>query len=94
MRLLLTLSLSLLFACGQATTPVPTAISETENQSSLALTKELLKMSAGNLGDNVLIAKIKRYGKPIHLTSNQLITLKKQGLSDRVLKELVQAFRD
>lgn len=56
------------------------------------LLNELVKMSDGKLGDPVLLATIKRFNCPVRLSTDQMIELKKKGLSDKVIEKLISGF--
>ena len=53
--------------------------------------EELVKMTKSGLSDDVVLEKIKEVGVATKPTSDQLASLKQQGLSDKVLKAIVDA---
>jgi len=90
--LVIILMFLLIASCNSDTKESNPTLSDEKVKAGKELIEELIKLSEGGIGDTVLLAKIERFGAVLALTSNELIVLKKRGLSDRVIKKLVTGF--
>ena len=50
---------------------------------------DVIRMAQSHVGDDVVIAQIRSTGSVFHLSANDVIWLKQQGVSDAVLREMV-----
>lgn len=51
---------------------------------------DVLKLVRAGIAEDVLIARIKRFNKPFDLNSDEILELKKDGVSDTVIKYLLE----
>src|SRR4029077_4963386 len=51
--------------------------------------EEVLKMSKAGVADELIIARVKRNGRPFDLNSDEIVALKTDGVSENVIKYLV-----
>jgi hypothetical protein len=53
--------------------------------------EEILKMSKSGVSDNTIVEKIKEVGVATRPSADQVHSLKKEGLSDSILKAMIEA---
>src|SRR5688500_14593891 len=57
-------------------------------QSSISL-DEVIRLSRAGVGEELIVTKVKRGGKAFDLTTEEILELKKSGVSDNVIKTLM-----
>lgn len=82
---ILLLSLCAAFATFSQTSASSTAHAKTKPAKPAGMTSEVvIKLTKANLSEDLTLEQIKRDGRPIALTTDQLIQLKSAPVSDRV----------
>ncbi len=66
----------------------PLAAQSTARTTPLSV-EEVLKQSQGGVSEELIITEIKKNGKPFDLNSDEILDLKKSGVSDTVIKYLL-----
>lgn len=91
------LSAGIIFLCSLVTgaqdSPAHTvtvSVSPAQEPASRAVTiSDVIAMKQAGLSDDLVIAKIKQSNKPANLSTDEMIALKKQNVSDAVIKALM-----
>ncbi len=65
------------------------AQSQTANAERNLTVEEVVKLTRERLSEDIIVTKIKKNGKPFDLSSDELLDLKKEGVSDIVIKYLL-----
>jgi hypothetical protein len=95
MRYLILLTLCFaLPCCGSNTEPHKTNRQiEVEANQDAQLMKDLYELMEGGVGDVLQMALINKHQRPIAMTTQQIIALKKKGFSERVIKQLITGYK-
>ena len=51
--------------------------------------EEVLKLTKANVGEEVIVTRIKKNGKPFDLSADELLELRREGLNDTIIKYLM-----
>jgi len=68
---------------------VPAAAQAPPNSSAPLSVEEVVKLTKDGFSEDVIITKIKKNGQPFDLSSDELVEIKKLGVSDNVIKYLL-----
>src|SRR5215467_4866953 len=67
---------------------LPAAAQPTTGPAPLSV-EEVLKLCQGGFSEDLIITRIKKNGKPFNLSTDELVALKKSGVSENVIKYLL-----
>jgi hypothetical protein len=70
-------------------TSVSLGLAQPRSGSSPLSVEEVVKLSQGGLSEELIITRIKKNGKPFDLSTDEILELKKLGVSDTVVKFLL-----
>jgi hypothetical protein len=69
--------------------PLPPSSAQPGPSSAPLSVEDVVKLSKEGMSEDVIIAKVRKNGKPFDLSSDELVELKKSGVADNVIKFLL-----